>query len=220
MSGRVTIALPANGEEAIRLTADTVLICGNQPDVILEALRADVPCVVVCQAAVPEEAAVWSRVELRTRGCQSLALYDAAGTLLEEITVNDSGSGYTGLLTQGTYFVVCKEGLLQFSLDEKGTLSLLCGEATVEGHCLSYGERSLTTLYITGKALGEWEDFLLVGPDYRYRQVLRCEAGQALSCQFTGLLPGEYSLERNGTFVCRFTVEAGQVRQCVRLSAT
>ena len=56
VSGRVTIALPANGEEAIRLMPDTVLICGNQPDVIMDALRAGVPCVVVCQAAVPEEA--------------------------------------------------------------------------------------------------------------------------------------------------------------------
>ena len=56
VSGRVTIALPANGEEAIRLTSDTVLICGNQPEVILDALKAGVPCVVVCQAAVPEEA--------------------------------------------------------------------------------------------------------------------------------------------------------------------
>ena len=56
VSGRVTIALPANGEEAIRLTDDTLLICGNQPDVILQAIRAGVRCVVVCQAAVPEEA--------------------------------------------------------------------------------------------------------------------------------------------------------------------
>ena len=56
VSGRVTIALPANGEEAIRLTPDTVLVCGNQPDVIMDALQAGVPCVVVCQAAVPEEA--------------------------------------------------------------------------------------------------------------------------------------------------------------------
>ena len=56
VSGRVTIALPANGEEAINLSPDTVLVCGNQPDVILNALRAKVPCVVVCQAAVPEEA--------------------------------------------------------------------------------------------------------------------------------------------------------------------
>ena len=56
VSGRVAIALPANGEEAINLSPDTVLVCGNQPDVILDALRAKVPCVVVCQAAVPEEA--------------------------------------------------------------------------------------------------------------------------------------------------------------------
>ena len=56
VSGRVTIALPANGEEAIQLNPNTVLICGHQPDVILAALRANVPCVVVCQAAIPEEA--------------------------------------------------------------------------------------------------------------------------------------------------------------------
>ena len=56
VSGRVTIALPANGEEAINLSPDTVLICGNQPDVILAALRAKVACIVVCQAGLPEEA--------------------------------------------------------------------------------------------------------------------------------------------------------------------
>ena len=56
ISGRVTIALPTGGEEAIQLTEKTVLICGHQPEVILAALRADVPCVIVCQAAVPEEA--------------------------------------------------------------------------------------------------------------------------------------------------------------------
>ena len=56
ISGRVTIALPANGEEALQLTRQTVLICGNQPDVILDALRANVPCLVVCEAGIPEEA--------------------------------------------------------------------------------------------------------------------------------------------------------------------
>ena len=56
VSGRVTIALPANGEESIQLTPNTVLICGNQPDIILDALRAGVPCIVVCQAGVPDEA--------------------------------------------------------------------------------------------------------------------------------------------------------------------
>lgn len=56
VSGRVTIALPANGEESIRMTEHTVLICGNQPEVILAALKAKVSCVIVCQAGVPEEA--------------------------------------------------------------------------------------------------------------------------------------------------------------------
>lgn len=55
VSGRVTIALPTGGEEAIPLTRDTVLICGHQPDVILDALRSNVACVVVCQASVPEQ---------------------------------------------------------------------------------------------------------------------------------------------------------------------
>ena len=55
VSGRVTIALPTGGEEAICLTKETILICGHQPEVILDALRANVPCVVVCQASVPEE---------------------------------------------------------------------------------------------------------------------------------------------------------------------
>ena len=169
-------------------------------------------------AAVPEKKTVQSRVELQTRGTQSLALYDGKGVLLEEITVDENGVGRTGLLPQGEYFAVCREGLVKFSLNEEGELSLLCGSVTVEGLRMSYGERNLTTLYITGKALSEWEDFLLVGSDFRRRQALRCEVGQALECQFSGLLPGKYRLERNGSLVCYVTVEEGQVRQCVRLS--
>lgn len=56
ISGRVTIALPANGEEALQLTNHTILVCGHQPEVILDALRAGVPCIVICQSAIPEEA--------------------------------------------------------------------------------------------------------------------------------------------------------------------
>lgn len=56
ISGHVTIALPTNGEESIRMNGHTVLICGNQPDVILSALKAKVACIVVCQAGLPEEA--------------------------------------------------------------------------------------------------------------------------------------------------------------------
>ena len=60
ISGRVCVALPANGEEAIPMASDTILVCGNQPDVILAAMRAGVACVIVCQSAVPEEASQMS----------------------------------------------------------------------------------------------------------------------------------------------------------------
>lgn len=56
ISGRVTIALPANGEEALQLTPNTILVCGHQPDVIMDAIRANVSCLVVCQSAIPDEA--------------------------------------------------------------------------------------------------------------------------------------------------------------------
>ena len=56
VSGNVTVALPANGEEAIPLDGGTVLICGQQDEIILAALRANVPCVVLCRAALPEAA--------------------------------------------------------------------------------------------------------------------------------------------------------------------
>ena len=56
VSGRVTMALPANGADAMPLTHDTILICGHQPDVILEAVRADVSCVIVCQSGIPDAA--------------------------------------------------------------------------------------------------------------------------------------------------------------------
>lgn len=86
VSGRVTIALPANGEEALPLNGNTVLICGSQPDVILAALRADVPCIVVCQAGIPEEA--------RQIDCSSLVIstphepYRAARMIFQSIPVS------------------------------------------------------------------------------------------------------------------------------------
>ena len=56
VTGRVAIALPANGEEAIRMSRSTVLVCGDQKDVILAAMRANVPCLILCQTALPDEA--------------------------------------------------------------------------------------------------------------------------------------------------------------------
>ena len=56
ISGHVTIALPANGEEALTLTPNTILVCGHQPEIIMEAMRASVSCVIVCQSAIPDAA--------------------------------------------------------------------------------------------------------------------------------------------------------------------
>ena len=86
VSGRVTIALPTGGEEAIQLTRETILICGHQPEVILEALKAGVVCVVVCQASVPEE--------IREVKCESLVIstphepYRAARMIFQALPVS------------------------------------------------------------------------------------------------------------------------------------
>lgn len=56
ISGHVTIALPANGEEALTLSPNTILVCGHQPEIIMEAMRANVSCVIVCQSAIPDAA--------------------------------------------------------------------------------------------------------------------------------------------------------------------
>ena len=86
VSGRVTIALPSGGEEAIALTKQTVLLCGHQPEVILQALKAGVPCVVVCQASVPEE--------IRSVPCESLVIstphepYRAARMIFQSLPVS------------------------------------------------------------------------------------------------------------------------------------
>ena len=85
VSGRVTIALPANGEEALLLTPQTILVCGHQPEVILDALRANVACVIVCQSGIPDEA--------RDIPCNSLVIstphepYRAARMVFQSIPV-------------------------------------------------------------------------------------------------------------------------------------
>lgn len=56
ISGFVTIALPANGEEAMQFPQNTILVCGHQPEIILDAIRSNVTCVIVCQSAIPDSA--------------------------------------------------------------------------------------------------------------------------------------------------------------------
>ena len=72
ISGAVTIALPQARENLIFNNADTVLLCGHQPDIIRRALEMNVNCVVLCQAELSEELR-----QLPTKTCIISTPFDA-----------------------------------------------------------------------------------------------------------------------------------------------
>ena len=55
ITGRVVIAQPKGADLEPFRGQDTVLICGQQPDIIRSAVAAGVRCVVLCQAELPED---------------------------------------------------------------------------------------------------------------------------------------------------------------------
>ena len=55
ISGAVSIALPQSRENLMFNNQDSVVICGNQPDVIRRALDMNVNCLILCQVELPEE---------------------------------------------------------------------------------------------------------------------------------------------------------------------
>ena len=55
VSGEVSIALPQSRENLMFNSQDSVVICGNQPDVIRRALAMNVNCLILCQAELSEE---------------------------------------------------------------------------------------------------------------------------------------------------------------------
>ena len=55
ISGKVTIALPKAFEDASFTDKDSILICGEQPEIIRKALEAGVGCVILCQMDVPQD---------------------------------------------------------------------------------------------------------------------------------------------------------------------
>ena len=55
ISGNVTIALPQSRENLIFNDPETVVLCGDQPDMIRRALEMNVNCLVLCQAELPGE---------------------------------------------------------------------------------------------------------------------------------------------------------------------
>ena len=54
VKGEVTICLPQERENLLFNSADTIVLCGHQPDMIRRALEMNVNCLVLCQAELPE----------------------------------------------------------------------------------------------------------------------------------------------------------------------
>lgn len=55
LSGVVTIALPTSRKNLLFSDKDSIVICGDQPDMIRYAMELGVKCVIVCQAEISEE---------------------------------------------------------------------------------------------------------------------------------------------------------------------
>ena len=55
VSGEIVIALPSCRENLMFSDPNTIVVCGDQPDMIRRALEIGVSCVIVCQAEVPLE---------------------------------------------------------------------------------------------------------------------------------------------------------------------
>ena len=76
ISGEVTIALPQEQENLLFHDRDSIVICGNQPDMIRRALEMNVNCLVLCQAELSEELQ-----KLPTKTCVITTPYDAYRTV-------------------------------------------------------------------------------------------------------------------------------------------
>ena len=72
ISGEVTIALPQEQENLLFQKKESIVFCGYQPDMIRRALQMNVNCLVLCQAALPEELR-----QLETTTCIIATPFDA-----------------------------------------------------------------------------------------------------------------------------------------------
>lgn len=55
ISGEVTIALPESRGNLLFSKKNSIVICGNQPDMIRRALELNVNCLILCRAELPED---------------------------------------------------------------------------------------------------------------------------------------------------------------------
>ncbi len=76
INGDVVIALPQSRESLLFSNTDSVVICGNQPDLIRRALEMNVNCLILCQTELPEELR-----SIQTKSCVIATPYDAYRTV-------------------------------------------------------------------------------------------------------------------------------------------
>ena len=72
VGGEVTIALPQSRENLLFQDANSIVICGHQPDMIRRALELNVSCLVLCQAELDPELR-----QLPTKTCIIATPFDA-----------------------------------------------------------------------------------------------------------------------------------------------
>ena len=72
ISGEISIALPQAQENLLFNSADSIVLCGHQPEIIRRALEMNVKCLVLCQAELSEELK-----NLPTTTCIIATPYDA-----------------------------------------------------------------------------------------------------------------------------------------------
>ncbi len=72
ISGEVTVALPCGRESLVIPSPDSIVVCGDQPDIIRQGIEMGVNCIVVCQTEVPREL-----LEIETETCIIATPFDA-----------------------------------------------------------------------------------------------------------------------------------------------
>ena len=102
ISGEVSVALPQSRENLLFRSSESVVICGDQPEVIRRALEMNVNCLILCQAELSEELR-----SMPTRTCVIATPNDAYRTMR--------------LIFQSTPIgrICRKEGILSFHLEDR-----------------------------------------------------------------------------------------------------
>ena len=72
ITGEITVALPTGRENLIFSNRDSIVVCGDQPDMIRRAMELNVNCVIVCQAEVEQ-----SLLDMETETCLISTPFDA-----------------------------------------------------------------------------------------------------------------------------------------------